>query len=117
MVNVQLRMVCQFWTPVTVRILAPYKPSAEEQGDTRLFSANVRKLISNELRLPTVEQVTGLDISCAVPTCWPHIPAAAYVKHFPHSPLAPNCPHYNLRGGNGGVLWLERCDVRMECLI
>lgn len=51
-----LRLVCQPYNSVVVRILPPYVPSEREAGQPRVFADNVRRLFSQELRLPMVEQ-------------------------------------------------------------
>ena len=56
-VPVQLRLMCQPYNSVVVRILPPYVPSEREVAQPRLFADNVRRLFSQELRLPLVEQV------------------------------------------------------------
>ena len=53
----QIRMMCQFWNTVEVTILPPYLPSPEEQQSPVLFASNVRRLYSEHLGLPMVEQV------------------------------------------------------------
>jgi len=55
---VQLRLVCQPYNSVVVRILPPYVPSEREAAQPRVFAENVRRLFSQELRLPMVEQVS-----------------------------------------------------------
>jgi len=53
----QLRLVCQPYNSVVIRILPPYVPSEREVAEPCVFAENVRRLFSQELRLPMVEQV------------------------------------------------------------
>jgi hypothetical protein len=53
----QLRLVCQPYNSVVIRILPPYVPSEREMAQPHVFAENVRRLFSQELRLPMVEQV------------------------------------------------------------
>ncbi|KAF6265277.1 hypothetical protein COO60DRAFT_1623935 [Scenedesmus sp. NREL 46B-D3] len=54
-----LRLMCQFSNAVTVEMLPPYIPSADEKADPVLYAANIRKLIADALGVPVVDQDRG----------------------------------------------------------
>ena len=89
---VQLRLVCQPYNSVVVRILPPYVPSEREVAQPRLFADNVRRLFSQELRLPLVEQVT----TCRV-RHWGCASKRMLFKHsLPRHSIASPCIHNGL---------------------
>eukprot|EP00798_Chlamydomonas_sp_ICE-L_P011193 gene11193-18810_t len=59
-----LRLLCQWVNFLEVEILPPYFPNEDETKDPLLFAENVRKLMSEKLGLPMVEdsQADYLDI-------------------------------------------------------
>jgi len=49
------RSLSQFYVKMTVEYLPPYIPNQQEKEDPKLFSANLRKMMANELGVPTTD--------------------------------------------------------------